>query len=192
MTFPNAALSLVHMKKQGICYDTLTAEHSRGELNTLLDEVVEYCEYFNIRNVTEIYIKPESLKPQIYRESMNKLWVSLITSKKAPEAPRRDGEKDRFYHTLPKHQAKCALLYEAGELNFRTNRRNEALKKYGTLDCVVPGCGEPDTLEHIMECHGYSTKFKQGGSPHEWIEFLSTIDLERFKKYRTSLTRFNT
>ena len=182
---------MIHMKKQGICYDTLTAEHNKGELKTLIDEASEYCGYFNIRDVSEIFIPQEKLKAQIYKESMNKLWLSLLTSKKAPEAPRRDGEKDRFYHTLPRHQAKCALLHKAGELNFRANRRNESMKRYGTIECVVPGCGQPDTLQHAMECYGYVTKFKEGGSPHEWVEFLSELDLERFKKYKTSLTRFN-
>ena len=183
---------LVHMKQSGICYETLTAEYNRGELRTLRDEVSDHCEYFGVRDVNEYYLNPTNLKKQIYKSSMDKLWLSLLSSKKAPWAPRREGEKDRFYHTLPKHQAKCTLLYEAGELNFRANRKYESLKRYGSIECVVPGCHQDDTLEHALECYGYSTKFKEGGSPHEWAKFLSDLDVERFRKYRTSLTRFNT
>ena len=120
---------------------------------------------------------------------MNNLWLSLITSKKAPWGPNRSEEKQRFYFTLPKHQAKCALLYEIGELNFRTNRKWESLKKFGTTECVVQGCGQEDTLDHAKECYGYDTKFRDDFSPMELVEYLSKLDLERFSKYKTSLIR---
>ena len=181
---------LIHMKQSGICYETLMAENNREELPTLLDEVRDHCSYFGIRDVTKIYIKPKILKKQIFESSMNKLWISIIMSKKAPWTPRRYEEKTRFYQTLPKHQAKCALLYEIGELNFRTNRKQESLKEFGTLECVVPGCCQLDTLEHAHLCHGYSTVYRDNFSPHEWVKYLSDLDLERFRKYHTSLTRF--
>ena len=95
-----------------------------------------------------------------------------------------------FYATLPKHQAKLALLHEIGELNFRANRKWESIKKLGTIECLVPGCGQEDSLEHVQECYGYSTKFKDNFSPMEWIEYLNNLDLERFSKYKTSLTRW--
>ena len=136
----------------------------------------------------ENYARPEKLKKLIFRSSMNKLWLSLLTSKKAPLAPNRADEKSRFYFTMPRHQAKCALLYEIGELNFRTNKRAEALKTHGTTECVVPGCGQEDTLKHAQECFGYSTSYREDFSPIEWIEYLSQLDLERFNKYKTSLT----
>ena len=178
---------LLHMKAEGICYDTLTAEFNRGEINTLTNEVKEHCTYFGIFDVTEIYTRPDKLKQKIRTSSLNKLWVSLITSKKAPWGPNRVEEKQRFYTTLPKHQAKCALLYEIGELNFRTNRKWEASKKFGSTQCVVPSCGQEVTLDHIKECFGYSTKFREDFSPTEWVKYLSNLDLERFSKYRSSL-----
>ena len=182
---------LIHQKQSGVCFDTLTAEFNRGEIKTLIDEVSEYCEYFDIPDVTQIYIIPDKLKKKIYNSSMNKLYLSLLTSKKAPWAPRRDNEKRRFYHTLPKHQAKCALIYEIGELNFRTNRKQESLKKYGTLECVVPGCCQEDTLEHAKTCYGYDTKYRDDMSPQEWVTYLSDLDIERFRKYKTSLIKYN-
>ena len=107
ITFVN---ELVHMKGEGLCFDNLTAEFNRGEIKTLLDEVEEHCEYFGVMNVVEIYVNPDKLKKQIYKSSMNKLWLSLLTSKKAPWGPSSAQEKGRFYFTLPRHQAKCALL----------------------------------------------------------------------------------
>ena len=181
---------MVHMKQEGICYDTLNAEFNRGEIKTLLDEVSDHCEYFGISDVVKRYTRPDKLKKSIFLSSMNKLWMSLITSKKAPWSPNRHGEeKTRFYFSLPKHQAKCALLYEIGELNFRANRRSESMRKFGTIECVVPGCGQDDTLSHAHECCGYSTKYREDFNPHEWVEYLSQLDLERFSKYKTSITR---
>ena len=131
------------------------------------------------------------MKAKIHLSAMNKLWVSLITSKKAPWGARKPEEKRRFYTSMPKHLAKCALVYEIGELNFRTNRKYESLKKYGTLECVVPGCCQLDTLDHAMQCYGYSTKYKEGSSPTAWFEYISALDLERFQKYKTSLIKYN-
>ena len=181
---------MVHMKQEGICYDTLTAEFNRGEIKTLLDEVSEHCDYFGISDVVKRYTKPEKLKKSIFLSSMNKLWMSLITSKKAPWSPNRHGEeKTRFYFSLPKHQARCALLYEIGELNFRAFKRSESMRKFGTIECVVPGCGQDDTLSHAHECYGYSTKYREDFNPYEWVEYLSQLDLERFSKYKASITR---
>ena len=181
---------LLHMKKTGICYNTLMAEMEAGELPTLIDEVKSDCQYFGIRDVTITYTKPKVLKKKIFESSMNKVWLSLIMSKKAPWTPRRPEEKSRFYFSLPKHQAKCALLFETGELNFRTNRKYESLKEFGTLECVVPGCCQLDTLDHAKVCYGYSTVYRDNFSPHEWVQYLSDLDIERFRRYKTSLTRF--
>ena len=74
-------------------------------------------------------------------------------------------------------------------MKFRANRKWESLKKYGTTECVVPGCGKEDTLEHAKECYGYTTQFKEEFSPLEWVEYLSKLDLERFAKYKTSITK---
>ena len=102
---------------------------------------------------------------------------------------RREDCTQRFYSSLPKNKAKLALLMEVGELNFRTNRKWESLKKFGSTECVVQGCGQEDTLDHVKECYGYDTKFKDDFSPMEWVDYLSKLDNERFSKYRTSLTR---
>ena len=91
---------MVHMKQEGICYDTLNAEFNRGEIKTLLDEVSDHCEYFGISDVVKRYTRPDKLKKSIFLSSMNKLWMSLITSKKAP-GPRTDMERRKQGFTFP-------------------------------------------------------------------------------------------
>ena len=165
---------LVHRKSKGICYDTLQAEFNRGEIKTLLDEVTEHCSYFGIRDVVQMYIPPKKLKKAIFTSSMNKLWISLIKSKKAPWAPNRHGEeKSRFYYTLPKHQAKVALLYEIGELNFRADKKAEAMRKHGTIQCVVPGCVQ-------------GKKFRIGTNSKAYLDKIPNTVLGKYCPFLTS------
>ena len=158
----------------------------------LLDEVREHCNYFKIRDVTKFYHDPEKLKREIWLSSMNKLWWALLRSKKAPYHVRNIEEKRKFYFEMAKHKAKIALCYDIGELNVRSNRRHESVKKYGGIQCVVPGCVQDDTLDHIQECYGYTSKFIDDGDPNTWVEYLCNVDRERFAKYRTSLIDFRT
>ena len=105
---------------------------------------------------------------------------------------RRIDNKARFYAELPKNKAKLMLCYELGELNLRGNRKTEALKKIGSIKCLVNSCMENDTLEHIKECHGYNSKLKDGAGPYELIDFLTAIELERNRKFNRSLVNFKT
>ena len=84
------------------------------------------------------------------------------------------------------------LCYEVGELNFRRSRRCEALKKYGSYECLVPFCKEDDSLEHVKVCKGYSTKYKDDAGPYEFIDYLAELELERNKTFRRSLINFKT
>ena len=93
---------------------------------------------------------------------------------------------------LPKIKAKLMLCYEVGELNFRRSRRNEAMKKYGSVECLVPFCKEDDSLSHVQVCPGYTAKVKDGASPYEFIDYLAELELERNKRFNRSLINFKT
>ena len=101
-------------------------------------------------------------------------------------------EKRKFYFSLPRHQARLALGYDTGELNFRANRRHESLARYGTTECWVPGCCQQDNLEHVKQCYGYSAKLKESGDPMDLVLYLNELDIERFKKFKTSLVHYDT
>ena len=136
------------------------------------------------------YVDPEVIRRKVQRVALDNLWLDLIKAKKPPMTNRRCDTKPRFYAELPKLQAKLMLSYEVGELNLRANRKNEAVKKYGGYQCLVKGCNEPDSFEHIKECFGYSTKLKKGASPYEFIDFLVKLEGERVKNFNKSLVNF--
>ena len=77
-------------------------------------------------------------------------------------------------------------------MNFRKSRKSEALKKYGSYECLVPHCREEDSLEHVKTCDGYSSRLKDSAGPYELIDYLAELELERNKRFRKSLINFKT
>ena len=179
--------NLLHVKEKGQCRETILKDREIGGIRGLLDEVQDYCEEFGLPNVLETYIPPELLRKQIQRRSLDRLWLDHLSAKKPPSMIRREDCTQRFYSNLPKNKAKLALLMEVGELNFRTNRKYEALKKYGSTNCLVPACLGPDSLAHVNECPGYSSRLKDDAGPYQIIEYLTELENERCRKFNKSL-----
>ena len=84
------------------------------------------------------------------------------------------------------------LCYEVGELNFRKSRKQEALSKYGSYECLIPFCKEDDSLDHVKTCPGYSSRLKDDAGPYEFIDYLCELEIERNKKFNRSLVNFKT
>ena len=45
-------------------------------------------------------------------------------------------------------------MLHVGELNVKTNKKGLSLTKFGDLNCSVPGCGRPDSQNHLTRCGG--------------------------------------
>ena len=189
ITFIN---TLFHLKRSGQCYDTLRKDFSNGDIKGLVGEVKEYCEEYGLDDVTETYVNPEIIKKRIERVVLDRQWILDLKAKKPPLSIRRDSRAQKFYTSLPKNKAKLMLCYELGDLNFRVSRRNEAIKKYGSTECLVPFCREPDSLDHVSKCRGYTAKLKEDAGPYELIEYLAELEQERTKTFRKSLINFKT
>ena len=189
ITFIN---NLVHMKGKGQCLEALLEEEKSGSKG-LLEEVREYCAQYGLQDVTKNYVPHSVIKETIELSVMNTLYIKHLEAKKPPPGERRNDCRVRFYSTLPKNQAKLYLCYEVGDLNFRRCRKQEALKRYGSFECLVPFCKEEDSYEHVRRCPGYSTQLKKDDpEPHEIISYLTILEEERFKKFKRSLINFKT
>ena len=147
----------------------------------------KYCADFDLPDVTLHYIPHDMMRKKIEIKTLDRLWVDHLIAKKPPPMVRRTDCTMRYYSNLPKHKAKLALLMEVGELNFRKNRKYEAMKKYGSIQCLEPTCREDDTLAHANECFGYQTRLKEEAGPYEIIDYLVELDCERMRKYHRSL-----
>ena len=128
--------NLIHIKEGGQCLETILKDEKIGGIKGLLGEVREYCLQYGLPDVTKQYVPAEVIKNQITRKVLDNLWVSHLVAKKPPAMIRRDDLTLRFYSNLPKNKAKLALSLDVGELNFRRNRKYEAMKKYGSISCL--------------------------------------------------------
>ena len=184
--------NLVHIKGKGQCLDTIMQDYKAGGIRGLINEVKDNCMDYGIDDVTVTYVHPKVIKEKIDRKVLDRQWLLDLKSKKPPLSTRRESRAQKFYSTLPKNKAKLMLCYETGELNFRRGRRQEALKKYGSYECLVPFCKEDDTLVHVQTCPGYTARVKEGASPYEFIDYLAELELERNKRFNRSLINFKT
>ena len=184
--------NLYHIKQTGQCLETIKNDFKNGDIKGIVGEVKEYCEEYGLSDVTEYYIHPVVIKKRIERVVLDRQWIADLKGKKPPLSIRRDNRAPKFYFNLPKNKAKLMLCYEVGDLNLRKVRKHEALKRYGSTKCLFPHCNEEDTLEHLKTCDGYSTKYDENAGPYEFIDFLTSIELERNSLFRRSLVNFKT
>ena len=67
------------------------------------------------------------------------------------------------------------------------------MKRYGSIECLVPFCGEDDCFEHVRRCKGYTARLdKEDPEPMEIIEYLTKLEDERVKRFKRSLINFKT
>lgn len=184
--------NLIHIKGKGQCLEALLADQADGVKGGLLEEVSSYCEEYGLPDVVKHYVPPEVIKSKIERIVLDRQWIENLKAKKPPLSVRRDSRAPKFYATLPKNKAKLMLCYEMGELNFRKGRKSEAMSRYGSIQCLVPHCGEDDELNHVKTCDGYSSRVKDDAGPYEFIDYLASLELERNTRFRKSLINFKT
>ena len=179
--------NLIHIKEKSQCLETILRDEEAGGIRGLLGEVRGYCKEYGLADVTQYYTPPDQIRKRINKVVLDRLWLSHLMAKKPPFMVRREDLSLRFYSHLPKNKAKLALLMEVGELNFRASRKYEAMKKYGSIQCLEPACTGDDEFEHVKTCFGYKARLKEEAGPYEIIEYLVELDTERMRKFRKSL-----
>ena len=190
ITFVN---NLIHIKGRGQALRALREDDAKGDNKGLLAEVREYCREYDISDVTRWYVPPKEIRDRVEKRVMSNLWMTNVEARKPPLAPKREDCKARYYSSLPINKAKLALCYELGDLNFRASRKNEAMRKYGSIKCLVPHCQENDELSHVRVCDGYTAQMKDDDpDPFERIEYLAELEEERMKRFRRSLINHKT
>ena len=84
-------------------------------------------------------------------------------------------------------EAKLIFFYYIGELNVRTNRRREAEQKFGGVQCLAGICCGEDSIPHIKECFGYSTKAPSNFRDEDLGSYLMEIHQERIRRWNSPL-----
>ena len=181
-------LSLLHEKKSGQCYEVLMEEERKGKRG-LMTEVREICEEFKLPDITKYNIGKEQLKLGMWKVARDNLWLAVLKDRRVPyqDTPKKF-KKD--YWKLERRRALLVFAFKIGNLDFRNNKKGEAMRKFGSVACLVPGCTGKDDLEHVLECSGYNSKPGDGafeGDDVALAEYIDNLDSERFLAWRAPL-----
>ena len=84
-------------------------------------------------------------------------------------------------------EAKILFYYYVGKVNFRTNRKREAIAKFGGVQCLVGVCCGDDELGHITVCPGYRTKPPPNMREEDLSKYLLAIHRERIQRWEAPL-----
>ena len=95
--------------------------------------------------------------------------------------------KRKYYFDKPKMEARMLFQYYVGELNFRTNRRREAEKKFGGTQCLVGICGGDDSIEHVSVCFGYRTRSPPNMREEDLSSYLIELNRERIQRWEAPI-----
>ena len=79
------------------------------------------------------------------------------------------------------------FFYYVGEVNFRTNRKREALTKFGGVHCLVGVCCGDDSLEHVQHCPGYRTRSPDNMRDEDLGKYLLELHRERIQRWNAPL-----
>ena len=179
--------SLIHEKGSGVCLDTIIEENEKyGE--GILKETKELCRIYNLPDVTEIRVRKEDIKEMVWKKARIEIWENVMKNRRIPFRS-NFGKTKKNYWKMPRYKAKLLLSYYIGELNMKDYKRNEMRKRFGNTNCLE-GCDEPDNLKHVMECERYETKpknFKLDGTDEKLVNYLASLDKERFRKHEYPL-----
>ena len=184
---------LIHVKGKGLCFEILKKEEELFPGTGLLAEAAELSEMYELNNVVTNKTEKELIKENVWEFGREEIWQETLRSSKVPYNDTHH-KRHRMYTTLPKFEAKLYFAFKIGELQFKENRRGEYRAKFGDTLCFVPGCNQPDTLEHVQRCRGYTRcKIPELG---EWedldsikkaIEYLTYLDWHRSFYYKLPL-----
>ena len=59
-----------------------------------------------------------------------------------------------------------------------------SLKHSGDLKCMYQPCQELDTMQHVLVCDFYETKFEEKDGPtRDWATYLVKLNDERMKQF---------
>ena len=160
------------------------------EIRGLLQEVAEYCNEFNLPDITSEGLLKKHIDEAVKNSSRTETWVGLTRSSKVLMRWTPEKNSNRDYFHFSKLESKLVLHLFIGELNLLTNKKREYMARYGGTHCLVKVCGGDDEIDHITKCFGYTAKCPMGGNTKQLAQYLVELNKERIKKYNLPLVYF--
>ena len=131
--------------------------------------------------VTTVAIGEDQVRETVTWNAMYEVWTECRASSKVPLHLNYEKRRQHYFNRS-KMEAKMMFFYYIGELNLRTNRRKEAERKHGGVHCLYGICCGVDSIPHIRECQGYSTKPPSDLNEENFGQYLLEVHRERVIK----------
>ena len=182
-------MSLIHEKASGQCLEVVLKEEEKTPGRGLIAEVKQICTEFGLPDVTVSNIGKEKSKEMMWKKARMELWKTVLLDRRVPYQDTPDKYR-KDYWKLNKRKAKLVFAYKVGNLDFRNDKKGEAIRKFGTTECLAPGCGEKDEISHVVECSGYGSRPTAGafeGDDEALATYLDELDRERYGTWRAPL-----
>ena len=187
----NFVNDIMHLKQEGSCLELLKKEEALGDGKGLLNEVRGYCQEYNIGDVTREFIHPDVIKKAVTKVVMRRLWEEVNLNINIPWTKRKCDLNNPTYDQESKMYAKLALCFQTGSLNVKVNRKREYMKAQGSLECLVRGCCQLDSIQHIKNCYGYKSRPNVSGTHEQWYEYLVSLENERVSLFGAKYSLIN-
>ena len=174
----------IHVKKSGILYNIIKKDIAREDLTGFVGDVKKLCAKYKLPDVTLLPLRTRYIKSACKDLSRRRCMMATLTNKKVPSLLSPD-QIDYNHYNLGVMEARAITVMRTGNLIFKNWAHYKFSKKHmGDDRCMVPTCRERDTLNHVMKCEYYDTKFTQiHGNVKDWAEYLVALNNERIKKF---------
>ena len=182
----NYTAKLVANKSDRQVMQILREQQKQTPEEGLLREVQDLCGLYGLPDCTEEWVDPDLVRETVNYLGMEELWMEVRRSSKIP-LHLEFGKGRKNYFSWAKTEAKLFFFMRVGELNFRTNRKHEAVAKYGGTQCLVGVCSGSDDQAHVESCFGYQTKPPSVWTEEGYSKYLFELHLERLRRWKSPL-----
>ena len=158
----------------------LLEEHEIAPKSSMLTLGDMICQKYNLPQVSSQQLDKAVVKRTIKLHDETEAWISNVRSSATQNVCFERTRASTNFYRLSKRESQGILAWNAGALKLKT-----AWGEYHeNRTCLVPLCGEPDSLDHIKRCPFYDTKWE--GTFTEDIKLLAKylVDVDRERRRR--------
>ena len=175
----------IHIKKRGKLYRALRHDIINDNLNGFIGDIRDLCKKYKIPDVTLTPLTPEYISNKCKEMSRKRSMLVTLSLKKIPPMLILSSKIFNDHYTYNKFDARAITALRTGNLIFKNWCPWMIRKKHaGDPYCLFQPCMEKDSLDHVLNCQYYTTKFiEKEGPTRDWANYLVKLDQERVEKF---------
>ena len=179
----------IHEKRFGRLFNILRHDIIDGNVRGFIGDVKHLCQKYKLPDVTLRPVLPDFVSEMCKEYSRKRSMLITLQMKKIP--PMLSLTKVFTTHyTYSMLDARAITCLRTGNLMFKNwTPWKFWIRHKGDLKCLFNPCQDRDSLEHVMQCEYYTTKFYEGGegSTRDWANYLVALNRERMQRFNQPL-----